>query len=65
MSLGYDGQAGFRKIRNKLRNVVGSPDISMSYNVITSKHDSEGIESLKQELCLKDNNETIIWARGN
>ena len=34
---------GFRKIRNKLRNVVCSPDISMSYNVITSKHDSERI----------------------
>ena len=43
MSLGYDGQAGFRKIRNKLRNVVCSPDISMSYNVTTSKHDSERI----------------------
>ena len=43
MSLGYDGQAGFRKIRNKLRNVVCSPDISMSYNVITNKHDSERI----------------------
>ena len=36
---------GFRKIRNKLRNVVCSPDISMSYNVITSssKQDSERI----------------------
>ena len=30
-------------MRNKLRNVVYSPDISMSYNVITSKHDSERI----------------------
>ena len=43
MILRCKGQAGFRKIRNKLRNVVGSPDISMSYNVITSKHDSERI----------------------
>ena len=43
MSLRYLGQAGFRKIKNKLRNVVCSPDISMSYNVITSKHDSERI----------------------
>ena len=33
----------FRKIRDKLRNVVGSPDISISYNVITSKHDSDRI----------------------
>ena len=41
VSLRYQGQAGFRKIRNKLRNVVCSPDISMSYNVITSKHNSE------------------------
>ena len=43
MSLRYQGQAGFRKIRNKLRNVVCSPDISMSYTIITSKHDSERI----------------------
>ena len=62
MSLGYDGQAGFRKIRNKLRNVVCSPDISMSYNVITNKHDSERITEAG---TLKGNNETIIWVREN
>ena len=50
-------------MRNKLRNVVCSPDISMSYNVITSKQDSERI--MKQGLCVKGNNETIIWVRGN
>ena len=43
-------------IRNKLRNVVCSPDISMSYNVITSKHDSERIAKAG---TLKGNNETI------
>ena len=30
-------------MRNKLRNVVCSPDVSMSYNVVTSKQDSERI----------------------
>ena len=43
MSLGYYGQAGFRKIRSKLRDMVCGPDINISYNVITSKHDSERI----------------------
>ena len=56
MSLGYQGQAGFRNLRNKLRNVECSPDISMSYNVITSKHDSERIAKAG---TLKGNNETI------
>ena len=35
------GQTGFLKIKNKLKNVVCGPDINMSYNVITSKQDSE------------------------
>ena len=43
MRSGCQRQTGFRKIRNKLRFVVCSPDISMSYNTITSlnKHNSE------------------------
>ena len=42
--------------------MVYSPDISMSYDVITGKHDSERM--LKQELCLKGNNETINLGEG-
>ena len=61
MRLRYQGQAGFRKIRNKLRNVVCSPDISMSYNVITSKHDSERIAEAG---TLKGNKETVNLGEG-
>ena len=43
MSLRYYGQTRFKNIKNKLKNVVYSPDINMSYNVITRKHDSEKI----------------------
>ena len=42
--------------------MVCSPDISMSYNVITNKHDSERITEAG---TLKGNNETIIWVREN
>ena len=42
--------------------MVCSPDISMNYNVITSKHNSERM--LKQELGLKGNNETINLGEG-
>ena len=58
VSSGYQGQTGFRKIRNKLRNVVCSPDISMSYYVFTRTHETKQIREsllpLKRSSCLSD-----------
>ena len=42
-------------------NLVGSPDISLSYNVITRKHDSERIAEAG---TLKGNKETVNLGEG-
>ena len=63
MSLGYQGQTGLRKII-KLRNVVCSPDISLSYSVFTRTHEKKQIrESLRKELLLRGNND--FWRKIN
>ena len=57
-------QTGLRKIRNKLRKVVCSPDISMSYSVFTRTHEKKLIrESLRKELLLRGNND--FWRKIN
>ena len=68
VSSGYQGQTGFRKIINKLRNVVCSPDIIMSHYVFIRTHEKKQIrESLRQELLLRGNNDLWrqqIWVGG-
>ena len=64
LSLGYKGQTRLRKIRNKLRNAVGSPDISLSYSVFTRTREKKQIrESLRRELLLRGNND--FWRKIN